>query len=159
VTTAAKTKLTIGISPIPQVMHPHLDSGASATSVYRALFDPLVNAGSAGGIEPWLAESWRIIDPLTWEFKIRPGVKFHNGEVFDAAAAKWNLDWARNPDNKSIWNGRVTQIASTEVVDANTLRIKTANPYGALLDGLTIIWMMPPAHYQQVGPDGFKSSL
>src|SRR5204863_337431 len=50
---------------------------------------------------PMLAESWRIVTDTTWEFKLRKGVKFHNGEPFTAHAVKATIDYALDPANKS----------------------------------------------------------
>ena len=51
--------------------------------------------------KPMLAESWRIVNDTTWEFKLRKGVKFHNGEPFTAAAVNATIDYALDPATKS----------------------------------------------------------
>ena len=94
------------------------------------VYEPLLwyNApGSTNQFTPALAKSWSVSeDGLTWTFNLRSGVKFHDGEPFNAAAAKSSID--RNMKMKKgayyIWSG----VTSVEAKDANTLVIKTKNP-------------------------------
>src|SRR5436305_9267339 len=51
--------------------------------------------------KPMLATSWKIVNDTTWEFALRPNVKFHNGEPFTAAAVKATFDYALDPANKT----------------------------------------------------------
>ena len=51
--------------------------------------------------KPMLAESWKIVNDTTWEFKLRKGVKFHNGEPFTAQSVKATIDYALDPATKS----------------------------------------------------------
>lgn len=155
VTPPAKTTFNIGLQPLPINMHPHYESGAIPHAIFVGMFDPLVSVPAEGGLIPWLAESWRIIDDLTWEFRIREGVKFHNGEELDAEVVKWNLDWTLNPDNESRFSSRIAEIESVDVVDAKTIKVHTKVPYGSLLEGLTTFYMLPPAYYEEVGKEGF----
>ena len=84
-------------------------------------------------IFPWLAESWKTDDAQYWEFKIRKGVKFHNGKDVTAEAVKASLERSItvNPGVKAA-----LKIASIEVVDSHTLKIKTESPYPSLISGL-----------------------
>ena len=84
-------------------------------------------------IFPWLAESWKTDDAQYWEFKIRKGVKFHNGKDVTAEAVKASLERSItvNPGVKAA-----LKIASIEVVDSHTLKIKTESPYPSLTSGL-----------------------
>ena len=82
---------------------------------------------------PWLAENWKTSDTQNWEFNIRKGVKFHNGKEVTAEAVKASLERsiAVNPGVRAA-----LKIASIEVVDSHTLKIKTENPYPSLISGL-----------------------
>ena len=66
-----------------------------------------------------------IPDPLTWRFKLREGVKFHNGELFDANAVKFTFDRALDPAFKAPNYSRIAAIKSVDVVDKYTVDFKT----------------------------------
>jgi peptide/nickel transport system substrate-binding protein len=83
-----------------------------------------------------LAESWKQVDPTTLEFKLKQGVKFHDGSDFDAATAKWSLD-RMSGNAKSLSKQLATNIASIEAPDKSTLRIKYKSASALQLPNLT----------------------
>ncbi len=102
-----------------------------------ALYDRLVTFDDELNILPQLAESWEISDDQTAvTFKLRQGVKFHDGTPFNAEAVKYNvarmMDNERNPTNRPLWD----PIAGADVVDDNTVVIRTKEPFGLLLNTL-----------------------
>jgi peptide/nickel transport system substrate-binding protein len=83
-------------------------------------------------LRPALAESWEVVDPTTIIFKIRKGVKFHDGSEFTAEIAKWNLE--RTRDHPKSAAKRLVEIVQTfEVVDPYTLRAKLKQPSALVL--------------------------
>jgi peptide/nickel transport system substrate-binding protein len=110
---------------------------------YETLIDQPVKAGD---FVPVLAESWSNPDELTWEFKLRQGVKFHNDEPFNAEAVKVTMDRWVNPEVGAPMGPILYPtgvIAETVVVDEYTVQIKTAEPFGGLLSSLLLTYMMP----------------
>jgi peptide/nickel transport system substrate-binding protein len=101
---------------------------------------------------PWAAESFKNVDPLTWEFKLRPNMKFHDGTPVDAEAAKFSLErWATETIGGKPTVPRPRRTVSydkTEVVDALTFRIKTTGPSPTLTDQLTAVRLVPPSAYK-----------
>ena len=85
VPTAAGTDLTIGIGADVTAIDPHYHNLTPNSNVAAHIFDYLVLRDERQKPIPGLAESWRTVDPLTWEFKLRRGVKFHDGSDFTAA--------------------------------------------------------------------------
>ncbi len=70
--------------------------GAPGGTVSSAFFDRMFNRTAAGELLPWLVESWKSSsDYKTWEFTVRSGIKFHNGEALDGAALALNLESVR----------------------------------------------------------------
>jgi ABC-type oligopeptide transport system substrate-binding subunit len=81
---AIATDLTIGIGADVTAIDPHYHNVTPNNNVAAHIFDYLVLRDERQKPIPGLAESWRTVDPLTWEFKLRKGVKFHDGSEFTA---------------------------------------------------------------------------
>jgi peptide/nickel transport system substrate-binding protein len=113
-------------------LDPHLASSRSAperTLIYDTLLQyRLVDAKTEKfEIAPGLAEEYKMVNPTTWELKLRKNVKFHDGSGFNAAVAKWNLERA-NTHPKSLVKQSGVALDQIEVVDDYTLRLKLKAP-------------------------------
>ncbi len=106
---------------------------------WRIVFDPLVGSDASGQPDAaaGLSESWEILDDTTLVFTLRSGVKFHDGTDFNAEAAKYNLDRARNADLPVIWAGTLGGIESVDAVDDTTLRLNLKQIDASLLTTLS----------------------
>ncbi|MFB9263951.1 ABC transporter substrate-binding protein [Bradyrhizobium erythrophlei] len=94
----------------------------SAETAAAAIFDTLVGFDDKGQPIPKLALSWtRSEDLKTWEFKLRPGVKFHDGTPFNAQAVKENFDRQKDPANKCRCAFYISNIASVDARDELTV--------------------------------------
>ncbi len=149
--------LTIGQGAIPISGDPAFDTNALAMAVYRFVFDTLATS-EQGKLTPSLAESWQAVNNTTWEFKLRKGVKFHNGEDFNAAAVKFSIERILNPDNKSPWRSRIVDLDHVDIVDDYTVRVVTKKTVGTLVSSLLTIFIVPPKYFQQVGADKFADA-
>ncbi|MCH8962035.1 MAG: methyltransferase domain-containing protein [Bacteroidetes bacterium] len=105
-------------------------------------------------VVPWLATAWRVLDDeVTWEIALREGVRFHNGEPFDAEAVAFSLDQVnqRNAEGKTLGGATVAvpaaEITQVEIVDDATVRITTARPKVLLPFYLSQIPMVAPGFY------------
>src|SRR4051794_18759853 len=92
--TLAQT-LTIGVRAGPGSIDPHYTSTGTHAETLKHVFDTLVWAGDDLQLQPRLAESWTPIDAATWEFKLRRGVKFHDGSDFTADDVKFSIERSR----------------------------------------------------------------
>lgn len=109
-----------------------------------------------GEIKPHLAESWRQVDDLTLEIKLRRGIRFHNGEPFNAQAVKTTLEWYAEPANKSFMLTYLNWINRVEIIDSYTLRIISKNPAPlAVLVLADAAPIYPPKYFKNVGPEKF----
>src|SRR5215213_8797927 len=81
---AQNQNLTIGIGGSPTSLAPHFYNASPNISLTMHLFDRLVEQDARARIRPMLAEGWRPISDTVWEFKLRPGVKWHDGRDFTA---------------------------------------------------------------------------
>ncbi len=104
---------------------------------------------------PNLAESLKAIDDLTWEIKLRPYIRFHNGEPVDAAAVKFTLDRLLQPDAKLPARPVFTWLKEVEFVDDLTIRLHAYRPVPSLPDVLTRLHVLPPRYFAEVGEEKF----
>lgn len=130
-------------------------------TVFEALIGyDLSSADKPASLIPALATEWKV-DPtnkLRWVFKLRPGVKFHDGSAFDAQAVVWNLDKILNTkaeqfDTKQSSQGktRIPTVASYKALDAMTVEIVTSEVNALLPYQMAWIVMSSPAQWQAVG--------
>jgi peptide/nickel transport system substrate-binding protein len=145
---AAKTALVIGMSVEPAGLDPSAAAPVAVGQVtWQNVFEGLVALDRTGKIVPQLASSWSISpDGLAYTFKLRAGVRFHDGEPFDAAAAKFSLDRARGAQSINPQKRFYASIAAVEAPDPETLVIRLSQPAGSLL-----YWLAWPASVM-VGP-------
>jgi peptide/nickel transport system substrate-binding protein len=108
-------------------------------SVLNHVYEGLVRYTGDLKIEPALAESWETVTPTTWRFKLRQGVKFHNGNTFKADDVIASL--ARVTHETSPLKGNLPAYKSSRKIDDNTVEIEVNGPYPLLLNDLTNIYI------------------
>jgi peptide/nickel transport system substrate-binding protein len=132
---AAKSSLTLGMAIEPVGLDPTIAAPVAIGQVtWQNVFEGLVTIDEAGKVQPQLAKSWEVSpDGLTYTFKLQTGVKFHDGETFDSASAKFTLDRARGKDSVNPQKRFFASIASIDTPDAETLVLHLSAPTGSLL--------------------------
>jgi peptide/nickel transport system substrate-binding protein len=123
---AAAQTLTLAVAAAPTSVDPHYHNLGPNNALSQHIFGALVDTDAAAKPRPGLALSWRVVDDTTWEFKLRPGVKFHDGAAFTGEDVAYTL--ARVPTVKNspgsflLFTRGVTQV---QVVDPLTVRMTT----------------------------------
>ncbi|MDH4208035.1 MAG: ABC transporter substrate-binding protein, partial [Anaerolineae bacterium] len=121
--------------------------------------DPL---GKDPKVLPVLAESWeQSADGLTWTFKLREGVLFHDGTPFNAEAVRFNImDRMRNPEAKALAASAFNMIKAVEVVDEYTVNIITEEPFAGLPAQLAYSPMSinSPTQVQKLGNEDYHTA-
>lgn len=121
---------------------PYASTALSQIRLERQVYDYLVDfpTGDLSRPEPALATAFRQIDELTWEFELREGVRFHEGQELTAEDVKASVELASGFAGESAYSINWLP-AEVEVVDANTVRIKTERPFAPMLVALS--WYAP----------------
>jgi peptide/nickel transport system substrate-binding protein len=129
--------LRVGLQGDFATLDPHMSTSAVDRDVYYQLYNTLVGLDANLNIVPELAESWEQPDALSYVFRLRKGVKFHDGTDFTAEAVRWNVERMVNPATGSIRRSELGNIKSVDVLDAHAVRFNLKEPDGALLSTLT----------------------
>src|SRR5512132_142710 len=93
--------------------------------------------------KPMLATAWKIVNDTTWEFTLRQGVKFHNGEPFDARSVKATMEYLKDPANKTHYAAYWKLVKDVQIVNDYTVRLVTDKPWPALIDRISLTDFMP----------------
>ena len=158
---ASADTVRMGLRDLPPGLgNPYTGRGMPHVFVWHAIFDELTAVGSDGGTLPKLAESWENTSPTTWRFKLRPGVKFSNGETLDAAAVKATLDWLLGDAGATTVMGKdaVKTYNQVNVIDDRTLEIVTVAPDPVAPKKMSFYSIVAPAAWADKGIEGFAKN-
>ncbi|MCH8052445.1 MAG: hypothetical protein IH895_00145 [Planctomycetes bacterium] len=150
--------LRIGHYDLPaQFGLPYGTFGANGALPLMAVYDAITYVDADGKTVPGLALSWESTDELTWVLKLRPGVKFHNGEPFNADTVIANIDAINN--DEVVKNHQSTRqlrgIPTARKIDDLTVEIKTAKPDPILARRLAIMRPHEPKAWADLGAAGY----
>ncbi len=128
-------------------------------TVIRNMFDGLVTRTVDGRVVPEIAEDWRAVSDTEYVFRIRPGVKFHNGDELTADDVVFSFDRVIQDGaiggRTSPRKGLLGPLSSVEKVDNHTVRLKLASPFPVLLQALVHVQIVPKNYLMRVGDDEF----
>ena len=138
-TTASADNLTIGLSSEATSVDPHFHNLTPNNQIATHIFGGLINQDHKQTLLPGLAVSWKPIDDLTWEFKLREGVKFHDGTAFNADDVVCSFTRAPDVPNSPSSFGTYTKGKTVTKVDDTTIHIKTEKPYPLMANDVSLI--------------------
>jgi len=144
--TAAAETLTIGLAAEATSMDPHFHNLTPNNQIAQHIFDNLINQDEAQRLVPALATEWEPIDDLTWEFKLREGVTFHDGTPFSADDIVCTFERAPNVPNSPSGYGTYIKGKTVEKIDDYTIHIKTETPYPLMATDVSTIPIISAAH-------------
>lgn len=148
-------ELVIAFRGDAATLDPHMRNETTTITFQAHIFNYLMSYNADGQIVPELAESWKTVKDDVWEFKLRQGVKFHNGEPFNATQAAYSINRAKtHPKSQQV--GQIVAVKEAKAVDETTLQVVTNGPAPMLLLGLSAIAMVPEGYIKQVGDDVFS---
>ena len=143
----------------PTFLDPAETSGLSTPFVFLyALHDALVKPLPGNDMAPCLAEAWRESpDGLSYEFKLREGLKFHNGDPFTAEDVKFSFERYRGTAAKLLHD----RVKAVQILDPHRVRFVLQNPWPDFLafyatPATGAAWIVPKKYIEKVGEDGFR---
>jgi peptide/nickel transport system substrate-binding protein len=157
---APEGQMTWGLhfSPTPTWFDPGETSGATTPYiVLYALHDAMIRPTPGHPMAPSLAESWNAsADGLVYEFVLRKGVRFHNGDLVTADDVKFSFERYRGATHKALKE----KVASIEIPDAARVRFRLKQPWPDFMTFYSSAtgagWIVPRKYVEKVGDDGFK---
>src|SRR5713226_5417782 len=137
---------------------PHMSTSSNDIRISFNLFDNLTSRRPDGKLAPGLATEWKLQGQTTWVFKLRQGVKWHNGDPFSSADAKFSIERTYDPNTKTRVNTVFTTVDRIEAPDPATLIIHTKKPDPLLPARLGFYGgqIVPKKYLDAVGPDTFN---
>ena len=152
--------LRIGLSSEVTTLDPHFFNSGPNIAFHHHLFDSLVDVDPEGRLIPALAESWKAVDDTTWEFKLRRGVKFHDGSEMTADDVLFSLERPTQIANSpGPFTSYTKPIVAKQAVDRYTVRLKTASAYGPLPLDLISIFIVSKKAAARATQEQFNSGV
>jgi len=140
---AHTAELRVGLSAETTSLYPNWWVTTGNQQIASHIFDNLVQMDASSIPQPGLAESWKPVDELTWEFKLRRGVKFHDGTPFTADQVIATFDHAKTIDGVGAGAGAYVRGKTYKKIDDYTIQIATALPAPLLPNEMTVLYIYP----------------
>ncbi|WP_078380072.1 ABC transporter substrate-binding protein [Sutcliffiella halmapala] len=152
-------KLVIAMGSDMTTFDIHDHNNTSTEAIHINMFNYLIKTGENGEFQPDLAESWENVDETTWNFKLREGVKFHNGEDFTAEDVKFTLERVAK-DNTVLEHGNYKQIKEVKIISDYEISIITESAEPALLNRLSRLGsgILPSEYIESEGWETFLAN-
>jgi peptide/nickel transport system substrate-binding protein len=149
--------LRVAINQLPSSWgNPFQADGTPNVYVWSAMFDGLTRLGADGVVGPGLALSWQALDERRWRFVLRPGVRFSNGEPFDADAVVATFRWLATREGRAMLMGaRFRNVVAATATGPLEVELATARPDPVLPQRLATLAMVAPQAWARLGVRGF----
>ena len=154
----AQTTLTMGVGAVVSSLDPHYYNVGPNNAVAATIFDRMLETDVQARVHPGLLAGWRLLSPETWEFRLRPGVRFHDGTELTADDIAFTI--ARLPtivNSPGSFTTYTRSIRAVEVADPLTLRIRTAAPDPTLPVSLARIAVLSRRLHENATTDDFNA--
>ncbi|MDP3386529.1 MAG: ABC transporter substrate-binding protein [Eubacteriales bacterium] len=150
--TPQKDTLIVATNAPPVDLDPHGTNDQNTNYVRYQIYEPLVSIGIDGSIEPGLATEWEWVDNTTINFKLREGVKFHNGKELIAEDVLFSL--ARAAEQSFTASNMVSVLLDQcKILDDGRIQIKLEVPQGALLSRLAQVMIFNKETWESAGQE------
>ena len=155
---ATAQNLTLGTKLELNTLDPHFFAAFPTGSSHPLIFEHLVALDEKLQLKPNLAVSWKSIDPLTWEIKLRPGVVFHNGAPFTADDVIFTWERVPNvPNSPNSFSQFTRSVEKITKIDSHTLQMKTTAVHPGLPMDLANVLIISASVGKNVTTQDFNS--
>lgn len=154
---SAAGELTIGLASEPSSIDPHFHNLGPNNAVARVMFDRLIMPDDKQRLRPGLAVSWKAIDDTTWEFKLREGVKFHDGSPFTADDVVFTFQRAPDVEGSPSSFGTYLKGKTITRIDDYTVHIKTERPYPLMPNDMSTFSIVSRKHGEGAKTEDYNS--
>ncbi|MEJ7762734.1 MAG: ABC transporter substrate-binding protein [Thermomicrobiales bacterium] len=137
----------IDLTAEPPTLDPALTYAVDGWSIVHSVYDTLVGFDASGTLRPLLAETMDVVDPRLLEFRLRPGITFHNGEPFDSRAVAHSFERLVDPALGSQVAGNFAVVEEVREIDALTVQFVLSAP-APYLPAQMAVWLaiVPPSY-------------
>ena len=143
---------------VPPAVDPHFSNLTSNQAYSKHIFNALTFVEADGSVHPNLATSWRQLEARTWEFKLRKGVKFHDGSDFTAEDVVFSIKRVRElPNNPNPYTASIASIESWDIPDPHTIIFHTSSIDSVLIQRLDSIYIVSHKAAANATPADFAS--
>jgi peptide/nickel transport system substrate-binding protein len=158
VTPAVAADLSVAVGADVTSIDPHYHNLTPNNNIAEHIFETLVAKDPKSSLRPALAVAWKAIDDLTWEFKLRKGVKFHDGSDFTAADVAFSIDrTGQVPNSPSPFTIYTKQITEKIIVDPLTIQLRTATPYPLMPNDMSTVFIVSSRAAKGAATDDFNT--
>ncbi len=154
---ACAQDLRVGLAAEPSAMDPHYHNLAPNNSILGHVFERLIEPDEPQRLTPGLAESWKVIDDKTWEFKLRKGVTWHDGSPFTADDVVFSFERApKVPNSPSSFAAAVKDKKVTKI-DDHTVHIAASSISPTLPNDLSSLFIVSKKHGEGAKTEDYNS--
>jgi peptide/nickel transport system substrate-binding protein len=155
---SSAAELKIALSTEPTSIDPHYHNLSPNNALATHIFGALIEQDETQQLKPGLALSWKPINDTTWEFKLRQGVKFHDGSPFTAEDVAFTMKRAGNvPDSPSSFGIYTKPIKEVKVVDPHTVHFITEKPYPLMPNDVSTVRIVSKKHGEGATTSDYNS--
>jgi len=155
---AGAQSLTMAVGAPVTSLDPHYHQLSPNNAAADMIFDRLVQMDAQSRLQPGLATEWRAVEPNVWEFKLRPNVRFHNGQEFTAEDVAFTFQRVPNvPNSPSSFAIYTRPIRGVEIVDPLTIRLRTEGPHPLMPMELSNVRILDKQTHEGASTEDFNS--
>lgn len=154
---ALTQELKIGLAAEPSAMDPHFHNLTPNNGMLTHVFERLVENDPQNKFVPGLAESWKTVSDTVWEFKLRQGVKWHDGTPFTADDVIFTFERAPNVPNSPASFASVVKGKTVKKIDDHTIQISTPAPHPLMPNDLSNLLIVSKKHGEGAKTEDYNS--